>query len=188
MKPLGLLLRFGAFAERVNVAVGKAVAWLTLFMVIVTCVVVVLRYAFSSGWIWMQETVTWAHGVVFMLAAAYTLSGDEHVRVDIFYRNASARRKAVVDLLGSLLLLLPVCAFLLWASFDYAAASWSVAEASRQTGGLPGLFLLKSVIPLTALMLLLQGLAMAARSIAVLLGADPGSAANRANSEPVEPR
>ena len=98
MKPLTLLLRFSALAERINVAVGKTVAWLTLFMVVVTCVVVVFRYAFSSGWIWMQETVTWSHGIVFMLAAAYTLSCDEHVRVDIFYRNASPRRKALVDL------------------------------------------------------------------------------------------
>ncbi len=175
MKPLTLLLRFSALADRINVAVGKTVAWLTLFMVVVTCVVVVFRYAFSSGWIWMQETVTWAHGIVFMLAAAYTLSCDEHVRVDIFYRNASPRRKALVDLVGSLLLLLPVCLFLLWSSLDYAAASWSVTEASRQTGGLPGLFLLKSVIPLTALMLSLQGVAMAVRSIALLLGSDTHS-------------
>jgi TRAP-type mannitol/chloroaromatic compound transport system permease small subunit len=161
----------GAFLARVNATIGKAAAWLTLLMVVVTCIVVVFRYAFSMGWIWLQETVTWAHGVVFMLAAAYTLGRDEHVRVDIFYRTGSARHRAVVDLAGTLLLLLPVCVFLLWSSFDYARASWSIGEASRQTGGLPGLFLLKSVIPLTAAMLILQGAALAIRSVTILLGA-----------------
>lgn len=169
----GPLLRFAMLAERANVVIGRMVSWLTLFMVVTTCVIVLFRYAFSTGWIWVQEAVTWAHGAVFMLAAAYTLSRDEHVRVDIFYRGASRRRKAFVDLAGTVLLLLPVCIFLLWASIDYAAASWSVHEVSRETGGLPGLYLLKTVIPVTALMLIVQGIVLALRSLAVLLGVQP---------------
>ena len=89
-------------------------------MVIVTFMVVVLRYAFDVGWVWVQESVTWMHACVFMLAAAYTLACDDHVRVDIFYRDMSPRRKAIVDLAGTLLFLLPVTAFLLFTGFEYA--------------------------------------------------------------------
>ena len=151
-------------SERIDTAnrvLGEALSWLTSLMILVTFVVVVLRYAFDTGWIWLQESVTWMHALVFMLAAAYTLGRDEHVRVDIFYRRLSERKRALVNLLGALFLLAPTCLFLIIVSWDYAAASWAVHESSRQAGGLPGLFLLKSVIPLTALLLLLQGLSQA---------------------------
>ena len=151
-------------SERIDTAnriLGEALSWLTSLMVLVTFVVVVLRYAFDTGWIWLQESVTWMHALVFMLAAAYTLGRDEHVRVDIFYRRMDERKKALVNLLGALFLLAPTCLFLIIVSWDYVAASWAVQESSRQAGGLPGLFLLKSVIPLTALLLLLQGLSRA---------------------------
>ena len=151
-------------SERIDTAnrvLGEALSWLTSLMILVTFVVVVLRYVFDTGWIWLQESVTWMHALVFMLAAAYTLGRDEHVRVDIFYRRLNERKRALVDLLGALFLLAPTCLFLIIVSWDYVAASWAVHESSRQAGGLPGLFLLKSVIPLTALLLLLQGLSQA---------------------------
>lgn len=156
--------------ERINVAIGRATAWLTLVMVIVTFVIVVLRYAFDLGWIWLQETVTWMHAAVFMLAAAYTLARDAHVRVDVFYRNFSPQRKALVDALGAVLFLLPVCGFLLWTSWDYVSVSWSLRESSREAGGLvfPWPSILKSFIPLLALMLIAQALVMLANSIARL--------------------
>ena len=160
------------FIDNISEWTGRIFVWLIIPLTIVVVYEVISRRIFNAPNIWATEVTNYIYGPHFMLAAAYTLSCDEHVRVDIFYRNASPRRKALVDLVGSLLLLLPVCLFLLWSSLDYAAASWSVTEASRQTGGLPGLFLLKSVIPLTALMLALQGVAMAVRSIAILLGSD----------------
>ena len=153
-----------SFSERIDAAnkvLGEALAWLTSLMVLVTFVIVVLRYAFDTGWIWLQESVTWMHALVFMLAAAYTLGLDEHVRVDIFYQRMDARKKALVNLLGALFLLTPTWLLLIIVSWDYVAASWSVYESSREAGGLPALFLLKSVIPLTALLLLLQGLSQA---------------------------
>lgn len=130
-------------------------------MVLGTFVIVVLRHQFDVGWIWMQEGVNWLHAVAFMLAAAYTLNRDEHVRVDVFYRSMTPRRKALADLLGTLLFLVPVAVFVLVVSFDYVAVSWAIREGSREAGGLPYPFvpLLKSVIPLTALLLLLQGIA-----------------------------
>jgi TRAP-type mannitol/chloroaromatic compound transport system permease small subunit len=101
--------------DRISSITGKAAAWLTLFMVIVTFVVVIMRYVFDAGLIWVQESVVWMHAVVFMLGAAYTLRAEEHVRVDIFYRTMSERRRAWVDLIGVIVFLLPLCAFLAWA-------------------------------------------------------------------------
>jgi TRAP-type mannitol/chloroaromatic compound transport system permease small subunit len=151
---------------------GRLTAWLMLPMVIGTFVVVVLRYAFDLGWIWMQESVVWMHAAVFMLAAAYTLNRDEHVRVDIFYREMSPRRRAVVDLVGTLMFLLPMSIFLFVTSWDYVSVSWQIEESSREAGGLPYPFvsLLKSLIPLTAVMLILQGLAACLDNLLVLLG------------------
>ena len=147
---------------------GQAIAWLTLAMVLATLAVVLLRYGAGVGLIWLQESVTWMHAVVFMLGAGYTLTADEHVRVDVFYRGFSPRTRALIDLTGTLLFLLPFCAFLLWQSWPYVAGSWQVAERSREAGGLPMLYLLKAVIPLMTLVLLLAGISLALRSLAVL--------------------
>lgn len=129
-------------------------------MVLVTFIVVLLRYLFASGSIALQESITFMHAMVFMLGAAYTLRHEGHVRVDIFYRKFGPRGRAWVDLLGVLFLLLPVTLFITWISWEYVASSWSLLEGSREPGGLPGVFLLKSVIPLMALLLVLQGVAM----------------------------
>jgi TRAP-type mannitol/chloroaromatic compound transport system permease small subunit len=158
--------------DRISSITGKAAAWLTLFMVIVTFVVVIMRYVFDAGLIWVQESVVWMHAVVFMLGAAYTLRAEEHVRVDIFYRTMGERRRAWVDLIGVIVFLLPLCAFLAWASFDFVAQSWSIGESSRESGGLPYPFvpLLKSVLLLMPMAVSLQGLSLSARSIKTLRG------------------
>ena len=160
-------MKFAQLIDRLNIQIGRATAWLTLVMVLVTFLIVTLRYVFDSGWIWLQESVNWMHAAVFMLAAAYTLACDEHVRVDIFYRDFSPRQKAIVDALGVLLLLLPLSLFLLWASWDYVAASWAIRESSREAGGLvfPLVPLLKSFIPIMAAMLLVQAIGMLCRAI-----------------------
>ena len=159
--------------ERMSIAIGRAVAWLAFVMAAVTCAIVIMRYAFDSGWIWLQESVTWMHAAVFLLAAAYTLARDEHVRVDIFYRKFSSRKKAIVDLCGVLLLLLPVALYLLISSWSYVGDSWALRESSPEAGGLvyPLPSLMKSLIPVTSILLVLQGLALIARSLRVLRGA-----------------
>lgn len=149
---------------------GRAVAWLTLAMVLATIAVVVLRYGFGVGLIWLQESVTWMHAAVFMLGAAWTLRHDGHVRVDLLYRRMSPRRQALVDLAGTVFLLLPTCAWLLVESLPYVASSWRVLERSREAGGLPALYLLKTVIPLMAGLLMLQGVAEILRAVARLRG------------------
>ncbi len=97
--------------DRFSEITGHFTAWLTLLMVVVTFVVVVMRYVFDAGLIWMQESVVWMHAFVFMIGAAYTLQRDEHVRVDIFYREMDVRGRAWVDFLGVLIFLLPLCIF-----------------------------------------------------------------------------
>ena len=149
---------------------GRAASWLTLFMVLVTFVIVIMRYVFDAGLIWLQESLTWMHGVVFMLGAAYTLQRDEHVRVDIFYRDMDQRRQAWVNITGAVLFILPVCGFLFAAAYDYAAASWSIREVSRNAGGLPYPFvpISKSLLLVMPLAVLLQGVSLVLTSVATL--------------------
>jgi TRAP-type mannitol/chloroaromatic compound transport system permease small subunit len=156
--------------DRLSETTGRIVAWLTLGTVLVTFAVVVLRYVFNSGSIALQEFISYLHATVFMLGAAYTLKHDGHVRVDIIYRDLGPRAKAWINLFGTLLMLIPVCAFILYISWEYVAVSWSISEGSQEAGGLDAVFLLKTVIPLMASLLLLQGLSMALHSTLVLVG------------------
>jgi len=154
--------------DRIAELVGNAAAWVALALVLSTFTVVMLRYLFQLGWIAMQESILYLHASLFLLGAAYTLKKDGHVRVDIFYRGFTAKRKALVDLLGSLLLLLPVCSFLLWASWDYVTIAWSIHEGSQEAGGLPYVYLLKTLIPVAVLLLILQGISQALSSLSTL--------------------
>ena len=158
--------------DKVNDLVGKAIAWLTLLMVVQTFVIVVLRYQFNMGWIALQESVIYMHAVVFLLGTASTLKQDAHVRVDIFYREMSAQRKALVDIIGGLIFLLPVCSFILYSSWGYVLDSWEVKEASGEAGGLPWVYLLKTTLPVMAILLLLQGIAEILRNTLFLLQAN----------------
>lgn len=164
------LQRLIAAIDTLNGRLGRAVAWLTLAMVLGYFLVAVLRYAFSLGWIWMQESVIWMHALVFMAAAAITLQKDRHVRVDIFYSKLPPRGQHTVNLLGSLLFLLPLALFLFWAGWDYVGASWRLRERSADAGGLPAVFLLKSAILLLAVQLALQAVAEAGRALLGLRG------------------
>src|SRR5215467_3099780 len=163
--------RLGNLADRidaVSTAVGRAVAWCLVFMVLAEFALVLMRYVLGIGSIWLQESVLYAHAALFMLAAAWTLAADGHVRVDIFYADASPRAKALVDLLGALLLLLPFMAVIAWFALPYVARSWAILERSRETSGLPLVYLLKTLIPLFALLMALAGIAQAIRAALVL--------------------
>lgn len=153
------LLRLARAVAALNARFGQACAWLTLFLVLGTAVVVVLRYGFGIGAIALQEAVMYAHALVFMGAAAWTLQRGGHVRVDIIYQKLVQPRQAVVDLLGHLFLLLPVCLFLAWNSWDYVASSWATREVSGESGGLAFVYLQKSIILVLLFSLILQALA-----------------------------
>lgn len=153
--------------DAINIAIGRATAWLTLLMVAVTLLIVVMRYVFGIGLIWLQESLTWMHAAVFMLGAAYTLQVDEHVRVDVFYREMSPTRRAWINLVGTLIFLLPLCVFLAIESSDYVRAAWQIRETSINAGGLPypALPLLKSMLVAMPVLVALQGLSSILQSL-----------------------
>ena len=171
-----LLRRLADHIDRLSAAIGRTVAWCLLFMVLAEFTLVLMRYVLGVGSIWLQESVIYAHGALFMLAAAWTLAADAHVRVDIFYADATPRTKAIVDLLGALLLLLPFALAVVFLSVPYVARSWALFEGSRETSGLPALFLLKTLIPLFAALLALQGIAQALRAALMLAGIERAAA------------
>ena len=156
----------------ISIKVGHAVSWLTLLMVLVTFVIVVMRYVFGTGLIWLQESLTWMHAAVFMLGAAFTMQQEDHVRVDIFYSRMPDRQRAWVDLLGVLIFVFPMCAFFVYQSLGYVVASWAIREISRNSGGLPYPFvpLLKSVLVIMPIAVALQGISLLLRSVQVIRG------------------
>jgi TRAP-type mannitol/chloroaromatic compound transport system permease small subunit len=161
-------LAFAGLIDRLTAAIGRAAAWLTLAIVLMQFGLVVARYAFSAGSVPATESVIYGQAFLVTLTAAWTLAAGGHVRVDIFYAEASPRRRALVDLAGSLCLLLPFMLTLLWLSVPYALRSWAIMERSQETGGLPLVFLLKTLIPVFALLMALQGVAQAIRAAAVI--------------------
>lgn len=147
--------------EQTSELTGRFISWFTVFIVLVTFLVVVLRYVFDIGSIALQESISYMHAFVFMLGAAYTLKHEGHVRVDIFYRKMSASKKAWVDFLGTVFLLFPVCLFIFIGSWDYVVTSWKQLEESGEAGGLAFVYILKSSLLIMPVLLMLQGTALA---------------------------
>jgi len=169
MGPLRTLVHIIDF---INERVGHAMAWLTILMVINVFLVVVLRYVFSVGYIWMQESYIWMHATVFLLGAGYTLMHEGHVRIDLFYGSAGPRYRAWINILGSVFFALPMFWFFLDKSWPMIMRSWDNLEQSPEAGGLPGLFLFKSVIAVFCVLFTLQIIALLLRNIEALLGID----------------
>ena len=155
--------------DRFTALSGRALAWCVLLMALITTVVVILRYGFSTGAIALQESITYLHGSLFMLGVAYALYSGAHVRVDIFYRDFTARQKAWVNALGGIVFLLPLCVVVVVLSWGYVADSWAVRESSPEPGGIPFLYLLKSLLPLMAINLAIAGCADILRNAVLLV-------------------
>ena len=167
MRAIALMVRA---LSGVNWLVGNVFSWLALGIVAVCFTVVVQRYVFSTTQVWMQDLYVWLNGAMFTAVAGYALLRDDHVRVDIFYRPASLQRKALIDLIGVFIFLVPFC----WVVFIYALPfvqrSWRIWEGSPNWGGMPGYWVLKSFIIVFVGVVFIQGLAMVGRSILVLAG------------------
>ncbi|TDO06744.1 MULTISPECIES: TRAP transporter small permease subunit [Halomonas] len=174
---------FIACLDRASEWLGRSLSWLVLVMMLIQFLIVVLRYAFNFNSIAMQESVMYMHAVVFMLAAAWTLKHDGHVRVDIFYRAMTPKHKALVDLCGTLFLLLPVMVFVILSSTGYVSKSWRIFEGSPDAGGIHGVFLLKTLIPLFAVLMILQALVEASRHFLILTGRMPPPAHQHDHTE-----
>ena len=165
---MSALAQLSKFIDRFNTIIGYLCAFFVFSMVIVVFTVVVLRYGFNIGFIWMQEVYVWLHSFVFMLGAGFTYLANEHVRIDVFYREASKKYKATVDLLGNIFLLLPFL-YIIWNySYPFVYRSFLMGEVSREAGGMPALYILKSAILWFCLVLFLQLVSNVIKSILTL--------------------
>ena len=164
------LLRIARAIDAMNEHMGRLFAWLTLAMVLATVVIVVLRYGFDEGYIWMQESVRFMHAFVFLLCAGYTLLHNEHVRVDVLYLKMSERGKAMVDIFGTIAFLIPVCAVIVYFSWNYVLNSWAEGEGSLEERGLHAVYLLKTTIWVFSATMILQGLSRVIHALALLRG------------------
>lgn len=154
--------------DRLNRGIGIVAAWSVLAMVLVQFAIIVMRAAFGAGSLWLQESLFYFHALLVLFTAAWTLQAGGHVRVDIFYADATPRTKAKIDLAGAVLLLIPFMIAVIWFSWSYAARAWAIGEGSREAGGIPLVFLLKAAIPAFAALMILQGIAQALRAFLVL--------------------
>ncbi|MEM8949997.1 MAG: TRAP transporter small permease subunit [Pseudomonadota bacterium] len=162
---------FADFVDGLNEHIGRTLAWLTLGMVLLQFVVVVMRYVFGIGSVVAQEAIVYMHATIFLGGAAYTLLHNGHVRCDIFYSDATPRTRAIVDLIGVFLFLLPMCIMIFWVSWPYVMNAWAVLEGSPEGRlGIPAVFLLKTVILVFAGLLGLQAISMAIRAVLTLAG------------------
>jgi TRAP-type mannitol/chloroaromatic compound transport system permease small subunit len=155
---------------RLNGLLGWFFSFFSLAIVLVCFTVVVMRYGFRTGSLPLQDLYVWLNGAMFMGIAGYALLKDAHVRVDIFYREAAPRRRAMVDIAGSLLFVAPFLAVLAIFAWPYVARSWRIAEGSPNFGGLPGFYILKSFLLVFVAVVGLQALAMIGRAILTLAG------------------
>lgn len=162
------MLKVATAIETLNDKVGRFIAWGVFALVLLQFAVVIQRYVFGIGFVWLQEVITYVYASVFMMAAGFTLLRDGHVRVDIYYREASLKARAMVDLIGTLVFLWPVTGLLLWVAYPYVSRSFAILEGSRETAGLPFLYLLKAELLAFAGLLALQGVSSVIRAIATL--------------------
>jgi len=167
--PFPFLQQTAQAIDALNEFIGRLVSWLTLAMVLTTFSIVILRYLFDLSWVSLQESIIYMHSLVFMLGSAYTLKHDGHVRVDIVYQRCTPLVKAWIDFFGTLLLLLPVAGFILWSSWEYVADSWAITEGSRNSGGLPLVYLLKSCLLLMSGLLVLQGASLLINKLTIIV-------------------
>ncbi len=165
-----MLERFVRTVELLNEGVGRVLAWFTLGCVLVTFAVVFMRYALSTGEIWMTDLYVWLHALVFVVGAGYTFKHGGHVRVDILYTNMTARKRAWVDIFGTFVFLAPWLTVIAVYSTKPIIDSWSILEPSVNQGGLPALYIMKTSLWVFCALVGLQGLALVARSILVLRG------------------
>lgn len=156
--------------DGLNNWVGNCTSWLSSLLVLVVCYDVFTRYFLRKSSVAVQELEWHIFAVLFLVAAAYTLKEDSHVRVDVFYTLLSPRGKAWVNLIGSLVFLIPFAILIIWTSKGFINMSWAIQETSPDPGGLPFRYVLKAMIPLGFSLVLLQGISLALRSFCTVIG------------------
>jgi TRAP-type mannitol/chloroaromatic compound transport system permease small subunit len=168
------LKRLANGIDAFNDGIGRAIAWLTLGMVLTEFVVVLSRYVFGLGSTLMQESIVYMHATVFLVCAGYALTHNGHVRCDIFYAAMTPRTKAILHIAGTLVFLLPMCVLIWWMAWPYVRASWAVMEISQEGRlGIPAVYLLKTLILVFGTLLALQAVSLIVQSALLLAGASP---------------
>ncbi len=165
MKRVKLLEKIAGLIDRINEWVGTGVSWLTTAMVVVVCYDVFTRYVLRKSSVAVQELEWHLFAVIFLLAAGYTLRHDKHVRVDVFYAKLSRKKKALIDLAGTVIFLIPFTVLVIWSSLGFVENSFRIMESSPDPGGLPFRYLLKACIPVGFVLLLLQALSLLIKSL-----------------------
>ena len=165
-----LIKTYISFTDKLNSKIGEAVSWLTGILVLLVCIDVFIRYFLQASFTALQELEWHLFSVIFLLGAAYTLQKDEHVRVDIFYAKLSERNKAVINLIGSVLFFIPFCLLVIFASKEFVLVSFQIGETSPDSGGLPARYILKSLLPISFVFLLMQGISLFLKSLLTLRG------------------
>ncbi|MDG1119869.1 MAG: TRAP transporter small permease subunit [SAR86 cluster bacterium] len=160
--------RISKYLDSFSEMTGKICSWFVALMVLVTCLVVVMRYGLDMGSVFLQDVVLYLHGGLFLLGAAFALKRGAHVRVDIFYRNFSTSKKALVDLLGNLIFLQPICWTILLYSWGYVEFSWRIMEVSPEPDGLPFVYVQKSLLIVVAILLALQSISEILKSLLII--------------------
>lgn len=167
---MDFLSGFVRAAEAINEWIGRIVMWLSLGIVLVCFGAVYLRYALGTGVPWLQELYVWQHAIVFLVGAGFTLLHGGHVRVDLFYGRMSTRRRAMVDLFGTVVFLMPFMILLAYEAIPFVHLSWRDSEVSLQPGGMPAVYVLKAMLHAFCAVVILQGLVIIARATLVLSG------------------
>ena len=166
---------------------GKAAAWLIIALMALVCVEVVKRYALNMPTAWVFDASNMLYGSLFMLAGAYTLAQNAHVRGDFLYSSMRPRTQAALDLVLYLVFFLPGIAALLYAGFHYAGQSWRIGEHSTVTADGPPIYPFKTVIPIAGALIMLQGIAEIVRCLVCLkTGAWPSRLKDAAEIDVVE--
>jgi TRAP-type mannitol/chloroaromatic compound transport system permease small subunit len=171
--------------DAVSITIADAARWCALALVVITAIIVIQRYVFGISITGLQESVIYLHSLLFLLSSAAALLTGGHVRVDILYSNLSLRAKAWTDMAGVYLALIPMSWLILETSRSYIGGAWRILERSRESDGLPLIFLLKTAIPLFAVMMILQGLSMAARAALTLSGREAPSTGDNAGDHEI---
>ncbi len=153
------------FLDRISENIGRFSSWLVAAMVLVTCTVVILRYGLNMGSVFLQDVVLYLHGALFLLGAAFTLKRDSHVRVDIFYRDFSNKKKALVNILGNLFFLMPFCLTVFIYSWGFVEFSWRIMEKSPEPNGVPLVYLQKTLLLVVCFLLFLQSISELLKNI-----------------------
>jgi TRAP-type mannitol/chloroaromatic compound transport system permease small subunit len=173
MAPPIVMPRLTASCERISDLAGRLAAVLLLVLLANVFYDVVMRYVFNDVSIGMQELEWHLYSAVFLLGIAYALTHDAHVRVDLFYERLAPRRRALIDLVGTVLLVWPFCALVAYYGVGFAAEAWDLGETSGDPGGLRYRWVVKSLVPLAFTLVLVASLGFMLRALAVLRGAPP---------------